>query len=284
MILGTHTSISGGLHKALERGEHLKCDTVQIFTKSSNQWKAREISEKDRNLFQAASKSTGLSPLLAHDSYLINLASPEAEMRKKSVDAFDLEMERAVYLGIPFLVFHPGSHKETGGKEGLKRIGESINGLLSKRKKPDIQLLLETTAGQGSNLGYRFEHLRDIIDHVEKKEFMGVCLDTCHIFAAGYDITTRQGYEKTMEEFDGIVGLHKLKAIHLNDSKKGLGSRVDRHEHIGKGFLGLEPFRFLLNDPRFQNMPMVAETPKGEGTNEDLENLNQLRRLVTTQE
>ena len=189
-------------------------------------------------------------------------------------------MNRAEELGLPYLVFHPGAHLGEGEDIGIKRIADSINLLQSKKAKTNLTLLLEATAGQGTNLGYRFEQLADIINLIEQKEKIGACIDTCHIFAAGYDISTKDGYTKTFEEFDKIIGLKRLKLFHLNDSKKGLASRVDRHEHIGKGMLGINAFKMLLNDKRFQNIPMILETPKEKDMKEDKKNLKILRSLI----
>ncbi|MDP7554879.1 MAG: deoxyribonuclease IV, partial [Nitrospinota bacterium] len=213
-------------------------------------------------------------------SYLINLASPDPILHRKSIESFFNEMERCEKLRIPYLVFHPGAHVGSGEKAGLKKIAQSINVLLKRGKGFKVSLLLETTAGQGTTLGYKFEHLADIIKMVRQKKSIGVCVDTCHIFAAGYDITTQKGYKKTFEIFNKLIGFGNLKVFHINDSKKELGSRVDRHEHIGKGYLGLKPFEFLVNDRRFANIPKILETPKGPDLKEDVENLKVLKRLI----
>ena len=279
-MFGAHMSIAGGLEKALERGKKINCRTIQIFTKSSNQWKAKEITDEDLRRFQSFYAQFNISPVVAHDSYLINLASPDPVLHRKSIDSFFNEMERCEKLKIPYLVFHPGAHVGSGEKAGLKKIAQSINILLKRGKGFKVTLLLETTAGQGTNLGYKFEHLAKIIKMVRQKKSIGVCVDTCHIFVAGYDITTKKGYKKTFETFNKLVGLDKLKVFHINDSKKELGSRVDRHEHIGKGFLGLKPFEFLVNDRRFANIPKILETPKGPDLKEDVKNFKVLKRLI----
>ena len=279
-MFGAHMSIAGGLEKALERGKKINCRTIQIFTKSSNQWKAKEITDEDLRRFQSFYAQFHISPVVAHDSYLINLASPDPVLHRKSIESFFNEMERCEKLKIPYLVFHPGAHVGSGEKAGLKKIAQSINILLKRGKGFKVTLLLETTAGQGTNLGYKFEHLAKIIKMVRQKKSIGVCVDTCHIFAAGYDITTKKGYKKTFETFNKLVGLDKLKVFHINDSKKELGSRVDRHEHIGKGFLGLKPFKFLVNDRRFANIPKILETPKGPDLKEDVKNFKVLKRLI----
>ncbi len=273
-------SIEGGVFNAPLRGKEIGCDVIQIFTKNNNQWKSKKITDKEITAFKENLIKTGIKAVASHDAYLINLASPNKDVYKKSLIAFYDEMERAEKLGLPYLVFHPGAHLGEGEDIGIKRIAESINLHLSKKSGTNVMLLLETTAGQGTNIGWRFEQLSEIINLVEQKEKMGVCVDTCHIFAAGYDITTEEGYTKTFDEFDRIIGLKRLKLFHLNDSKKGYGSRVDRHEHIGKGKLGLNAFKMLLNDERFKDIPMILETPKEKDMKEDKENLKVLRSLI----
>jgi len=243
------------------------------------QWRARPLSELEIAGFREGLKECRIQTTVSHDSYLINLGSHEPVTLQKSLDAFADEIERCEQLGIPFLVFHPGSHVGAGEAVGLQRIVDSLNAVLDRKPKYKTQVLLENTAGQGSNLGYRFEHLAEILAKTENPNRLGVCLDTCHLFASGYDLRTRSTYEATLREFDAIVGLSRVKAFHLNDSKKSLGSRVDRHENIGKGELGLEPFRFLLNDPRFACLPMLLETPGGnEAYRIDLSTLRSLKQ------
>jgi len=282
MGVGAHMSISGGLHKALLRGEELACDTIQIFTKSNMQWSARDLAQKEIDLFKSTLVETGISPVVGHDTYLINLASPDKETHKKSVDSFIIEMLRSEAIGLPYLVMHPGAHMDKGEKMGLKRIASSLNTIFRATKGTHVTVLLETTAGQGTNLGYRFEHLAQIIDAAREPDRLAVCYDTCHTFAAGYDIRTKKVYNATLKEFDRVIGLDRIKVFHLNDAKKGLGSRVDRHEHIGKGALGLEAFRFVLTDRRFKDTPKILETPKGEskGRSWDEINLETLRNLI----
>ncbi|HHF53507.1 MAG TPA: deoxyribonuclease IV [candidate division WOR-3 bacterium] len=278
-FLGAHVSISGGVYKAPERGEKLGCESIQIFSKNQMQWKAKPITPEDSQKFKEELKKTHIKEVVIHDSYLINLGSPDEEKLKMSRDAFLDEMIRAEILGVKYLVFHPGSHMGKGEELGLKLIAESLNILIDKAKEaPNVLLLLETTAGQGSNLGYKFEHLKFIMDQVEKKERLGVCFDTAHAFEAGYDISTEEGYERTFNEFDNVIGLEKLKVFHLNDSRTPLGSHVDRHEHIGEGMIGLTAFELLVNDERFKNHPMILETPGGEKYYEY--NLKVLRGLV----
>jgi len=280
MPLGAHMSIAGGVGNALLRGKEVGCDIVQIFTKSSNQWKARPLAEEEIKEFKKNSRDTGIWPVLAHNSYLINLASPDNALYEKSGDAMLIEMERAEMLGLPYIIMHPGAHVGSGEDAGLARIAGSLNNLFEKTKGYKVSLLLETTAGQGTVLGHRFEHIAEIIAHVKDNKKVGVCLDTCHSYVAGYDIKKR--YEAVFQEFDKIIGMKRLKAFHINDTLKGLGSRVDRHWHIGKGELGLETFKRLIKDDRFKELPMILETPKGvdeQGNDLDIVNLGILKEL-----
>ena len=277
-LLGAHVSISGGVDKAPANGKALDCQAIQIFTRNQLQWRARSLSDLEISGFRKGVKECSLKAAVSHDSYLINLGSHEPVTLQKSLDAFADEIERCELLGIPFLVFHPGSHVGCGETAGLQRIVDSLNAVLSQKPQYTTQVLLENTAGQGSNLGYRFEHLAEILARTQYPDRLGVCLDTCHLFAAGYDLRTRPAYEETFRQFDAIVGLKRVKTFHLNDSKKGLGSRLDRHENIGKGQLGLDPFRMLLNDFRFSGLPMLLETPGGEEAyRRDLKTLRRLK-------
>ncbi len=280
MLLGAHMSISGGVFNAVLDGQKATCDTIQIFTKSSNQWRAKPLTDEEISRFFEEQRKTGVSVACAHDSYLINLGSPDSELYHKSVDAFQIELERCHTLKVPCLVMHPGSHVGSGEEAGLGRIIGALNKLFEILPENKTIVCLETTAGQGSNLGYKFEQLAQIISGVEDKSRVGICLDTCHIFAAGYPIQEEKDYKASMKEFDSILGLERLKIIHINDSKKGLGSKVDRHEHIGKGELGLKPFGHILNDKRLVKIPKILETPKGEELLEDIENLRILRSLI----
>ncbi len=281
-LVGAHMSIAGGYYKAVEAAAEYGMDVVQLFTKNSNQWKAKPIAEAEINEFRAALKSTGVQFPVAHDSYLINLASPDDALWRKSLEAFTVELERAEALGLIGVVMHPGSCLDSSEDEGLERIIEALDRAHKNTRAFQTLTLLETTAGQGSNLGYKFEHLARIANDVAAPERVGVCVDTCHIFAAGYSITTKAEYSATMDEFDRLVGIERIRAFHLNDSLRELGSRVDRHARIGAGKLGLAPFRHLLNDPRFAKVPMYMETPKGEEDGEQLDavNLRTLRGLV----
>lgn len=280
MKLGSHMSSAGGVDKALLRGQKIGCQTIQLFTKKNNLWKAPQITEEERSLFFANIKQTGISPVVAHDGYLINLGTPHEENLKKSLEAFIDEIKRAETLNIPYLVMHPGSHLNSGEEAGLKRIAANLNTALKQTKDARVIILLETTAGQGTNLGYKFEHLAEMIALINNKKRIGVCLDTCHIFAAGYDIRDKQSYTDTIKKFDTVIGLDKLKVIHLNDAKKDLGSKVDRHEHIGKGAIGLGGFKLLLNDERLKEVPLILETPKDKEMIEDIENLRVLKSLL----
>jgi len=273
-------SIAGGLFNAFAAGEEFGCDTIQIFVKSSNQWKAKPLTDEELEKYQAEQKRTEIAPVVAHDSYLINLGSPDDALLQKSREAFLIEMERCEKLKIPYLVTHPGSHMNAGEQAGIDKIAESINWLLERTDGYKVEIALETTAGQGTNLGYKFEQLAAMIEKSRQPERLAVCFDTCHAFAAGYDISNREGYDRTWAEFDRIIGLEKLAVIHLNDSKKGQGSRVDRHEHIGEGELGREPFEFIMQDERFAAIPKILETPKGDDGRMDDVNLGLLRKLA----
>lgn len=274
-------SIAGGVFNSLTRGLECGCDTIQIFTKSNNQWKAKELTAEEITRFKHLEKESKISPVVAHDSYLINLGSSDEALYEKSMEAFYIELQRAEALGLPYLVMHPGAHVGAGEEQGLRKVASAINLLHQRTKHFKVCIALETTAGQGTSLGYRFEQLARILGLIEENQRMAVCLDTCHIFAAGYDFRTPEAYKKTMTELDKVIGLKHIKVIHLNDCKKGLGSRIDRHEHIGKGEIGLEGFRLLINDPRFKDVPMILETPKKKDGDEwDLMNLATIRGLV----
>lgn len=281
-ILGAHMSIVGGYYRAVEIAHECGCDCVQLFTKNNNQWRAKELTDDDAEKFQAALARLGISHPIAHDSYLINLASPDPVLWEKSIEAFCVELLRAEKLGIPYVVTHPGAYTTSSEQEGLERIVAALDRVHRRTAGIAASTLLENTAGQGTCLGWRFEHLSAIIAGAAEPERLGVCIDTCHTFAAGYPLVAKQEYAATIAELDRVVGLDRVKAIHVNDSKTPLGSRVDRHEHIGRGMLGLEPFRHLLNDPRFSNTPMYLETAKEQGNGEDMDvvNLRTLRGLV----
>jgi deoxyribonuclease-4 len=279
--LGAHMSIAGGLHRAIDRAVATGCGVLQIFTRNSNQWKGKQLSNADVALFREKFAASALSEVLSHDIYLINLAAGPGEVRDKSLAAFRDELETCARLGIRRVVMHPGSHLADSPEAALARVSQAFDRLFQEVPLFQGRVLLETTAGQGTNLGRSFQELRTIIDGCRYPERFGVCFDTCHAFAAGYDITTEEGYRATMAEFDRVIGLDRLECFHFNDSKKGLGSRVDRHEHIGQGMLGLNPFRFILNDQRFATTPKILETPKGDSDEMDGINLGLLRGLVT---
>ena len=255
-------SIAGGLPRAVDRAQASRCDALQIFTKSVGQWRARPLPADEVIAFRERLRETGIRPVVAHNSYLINLAAADASLRAQSIAALDEEIDRAEILGLDGLVMHPGSYTTGTEEEGLRLIAEGLSGLLRTRRRGRTMILLEHTAGQGTNLGHRFEQIATIIERLKGSARVGVCLDTCHLLASGYDICSEEGYEETFREFDRIIGLDRIKVFHLNDSKRPCGSRADRHEHIGKGCIGLGPFRRLLNDPRFATLPMLLETPK----------------------
>ncbi len=259
---GAHLSIAGGLPRAVDRAVATRCESLQIFTKSVGQWRARPLPPDEVARFRARVEETGIQPVVAHNSYLINLAAAEPALRAQSLSALGEEIDRAEALGLDGLVMHPGSFTTGTEEGGLRLVADGLRTLLRQRRRGRVRILLEQTAGQGTNLGHRFEHLAAIIERLDGTPRVAVCLDTCHLLAAGYDLCSEEGYRDTFANLDRVVGLDRLAAFHMNDSKKPCGSRVDRHEHIGKGCLGLEPFRRLVNDPRFARMPMLLETPK----------------------
>ena len=273
-------SIAGGVGNALLDGKKVDCEAIQIFTKSSRQWAAKPYGKDEIEQFKINRKETGITTIIAHDSYLLNLGSPDPALRKRSVAAFIDELERCEILGVSNLVAHPGAHVGAGEAAGIKTIAKSLDEVHTACPGYNAKVTLEITAGQGSNLGYRFEQIASIIDATKQSERVRVCFDTEHAFAAGYDIRTKEGYERTFDEFDDAIGIDLLAAFHLNDSKKEFNSRVDRHEHIGKGFIGVEAFRLLLNDKRLWGLPMCLETPKGPDLKEDQANLTLLRSLI----
>lgn len=279
-LLGAHMSIAGGLHLAFARIREVQGESLQIFLSNQRQWKTTPLTSEVVTEFRRHWEKNNHLPVAAHDSYLINLAAPDPTTLEKSVAAFADELQRAAALGIPFLITHPGSHRGQGVEAGLERFVENMDRAITRSQTSTVMVLIENTAGQGTNLGSTFEEISFIISESQYGDGLGVCFDTSHAFAAGYDIRTRVTYEDTLSTFDQIIGLKRLKFFHINDSKRPLDSRVDRHEHIGEGEIGLAGFRLLLNDPRFWQHPMVLETPKGKELKEDKKNLKVLRSLI----
>jgi deoxyribonuclease-4 len=279
--LGAHESIAGGLYKAFDRARSVGCESVQIFVKPNRSWAAKPLTEEDIGLFQAKFAESDISPVVAHTCYLLNLASPDDDLWRKSRDTLILELERCETLEVPYLVLHPGAHVGSGEEAGLRRMAQALGEVHAAAPGFQTQILLETTAGQGSRLGCRFEQLAWLLEHTPQGERLGVCLDTCHVFAAGYELRTLEGYEATIDRFERLIGLERLEAVHLNDSQYALGSRRDRHEHIGQGHIGLEGFRNVLSDPRLDGLPGLLETPKSSDLREDAENLAVLRSLIS---
>ena len=280
--IGVHLSIAGGHHNALEQGRRLGCDVVQIFTKSSNQWRATALSAEDAARFRDTRDRLGIRFVLGHASYLINLASPDAVVRERSVASLTLELRRAGQLGLDCLIVHPGSHRGAGPDKGLARVVRAVDRVCARTGRASPVLALETMSGQGRVLGHRFEQLAWVLDRAAMPERLGVCLDTCHVFAAGYDLRTPRCFRRVFDEFDQTVGLGRLVAVHLNDAKHELGSRMDRHAHIGQGKMGLGAFRNVLRSKPLQSTPMCLETPKGKGMGNkcDIKNLRILRSLM----
>jgi deoxyribonuclease IV len=277
--IGAHMSIAGGLHLALERGREVGCGAVQIFLKNQRQWAARPLDDEAIRAFATARRRTGIQRVFAHSSYLINLASPDATAWAQAVDAFTDELERGEALGLSCVVIHPGSHMGAGLEPGLRRVIGALDQALERTSGYRIKVALENTAGAGNAVGRTFAELATMIDGAARPERIGVCIDTCHLFAAGYDLRTAAGYTRAMVECEATVGRGRVLAFHLNDARAPFGSGLDRHEHIGRGFLGLAAFRRLLNDRRFARVPKVLETPKDPEPTSDLRNLATLRRL-----
>ena len=280
ILLGAHMSISGGVHRAIERSRSIDCTAMQIFVKNNMQWFARPFTRDEITAFLKHAQRQELAAVFAHANYLINLAATNPQFHANSIRALSEELVRADKLRLPFIVLHPGAHLGAGEEAGLAKVIASIDQIFAGLPKVKTRIALETTAGQGSCLGHRFDHLACIISHVREPERLCVCLDTAHVFAAGYDLTSEAGTPKMFREFDLTIGRHHLVALHLNDSKTARGSRVDRHEHIGQGQIGLDAFRFIMRDRRFRKIPKVLETPKGKDLLEDVENLKTLRDLI----
>ena len=281
-LLGAHMSIAGGVHQALYRAQQAGCEAVQVFTKPSRQWQAKPLTAEDIGAFREAQRATGITTVVAHDSYLLNLAAADRTLWEKSLHAFIDEMERCEALAIATLVAHPGAHVGAGEEAGLANIARAIDAVHTACAGFRTRITLEITAGQGTCLGHRFAHMGEILARVRDSDRLQCCFDTQHAFAAGYDLRTAEGYARTFAEFDEWIGLQRLAVFHLNDAKKGLGSRVDRHEHIGAGCLGVEPFRRLMQDRRFWGLPMCLETPKSQDLHEDIAALTLLRGLLNS--
>lgn len=280
LLLGGHMSIAGGFYKAILAGESIGCTVIQIFTKSNRQWRSKPIEKEAIELFRSTWKNSGIRSVIAHSSYLLNIGSPDKEVYKKSMISLEDEMKRCNELGIKYLVLHPGSHIGSSEPKCLDKIIKSLNIILEK-VSGKVKILLETMPGQGTQVCYKFDQIGYIFDHIKNKKRIGVCLDTCHIFAAGYDFSVKKGYEKVMQEFDKAIGFRRLKVFHINGSKKALGSRVDRHENVGKGKIGKEAFRLLFNDERFFDIPKILETPKGTLANYEM-NMNFIKTLLSS--
>ncbi len=279
MLLGVHVSIAGHIYEAITRAAQLDCNTVQIFSRDPRQWRKSKLEAKDIAEFRKRREKSKIEKVFIHIPYLINLASPYNILYRGSIRAYIQDIREAGALGVEYIVTHMGSHKKSGEVQGIKRITQALNKILDKTAKSPVCILLENTSGSGSWLGYKFEHQRLIIDGIEDKSRVGVCFDTCHAYVAGYDLASAEGYKATITEMDELVGIQKLKLVHLNDTKDKFASRKDRHEHIGKGRIGLEGFRRLVSDPRFKNVAFILETPK-DSEDADRINLNTVRRLV----
>jgi len=280
MRLGAHMSIAGGVENAVLRGQSVGCEAIAMFTKNNNQWKAKKLTQEDADKFNAALIETGIQPVVAHSSYLINLGSPDNVLWKKSTASMEDELARCELLGIPYLVVHPGSHKGKGVEYGLKRVAAAMDQIHAKHPNWRVMTLIEHTAGQGNHLCHLFEEIARVRELIAQKKRVGVCLDSCHLLAAGYDLRKPDTYADVFKKFSDLVGIEQVKAWHLNDSKTPLGSRVDRHDHIGKGKVGRAGFKNIMNDPRWDKLPGLLETPKDEDMKEDKVNLRVLRRLI----
>jgi len=279
MKFGAHMSTSGGAWKALQRGRSIQCEVVQIFVKNNMQWLGKAASPNDLALYRSELEASQFSCVFGHTGYLINLGAPASENRDRSIKSLIQEIQLATALGLPFLVLHPGAHLGAGESNGIKQIVAGLNKVFAATRQSSVRIALENTAGQGTCLGHKMQHLAAIYDRVKKPERLGVCLDTAHLFAAGYDIRTPKGWEAPIAEIESLIGLKQILAFHLNDSKTPLGSRVDRHAHIGLGHIGIEGFRVVVNDSRFRNHPGCLETPKSDDLHEDVQNLATLHSL-----
>ena len=276
-LLGAHMSISGGLERALLRGSKIGCRTIQIFTKNPNRWEERILEESEKESFVSLRKKLDINPIISHNSYLINIASPDRHLYDKSLEALLREIRRCEELEVDYLVMHPGAHRGSGEHYGIEKISEALNAVHQKTEGYRVRIAVENTAGQGTALGYNLGHIEKIFERVKERSRLAFCLDTCHVFAAGYDIRKEAGYKRLFEEINDCIGLENLKIIHINDSGRGCGSRIDRHEDIGKGEIGETPFRWIMNDETFLKIPKIIETPQ----KSDRHNLRLLKKFVT---
>ena len=279
MLLGVQVSISGKIYEAIDRAKFLGCNTMQIFSRNPREWRQEKLNPKDIEEFRKRKENSKISPLFVHIPYLINLASPYKRLYRGSIKAYIEDIRETELLDTDYIVTHMGSHKKKGEELGIKRITSALNIILDKTKNSKVNILLENTAGSGSWLGYKFEHQKRIIEGIENKDRMGICLDTCHAYVAGYDISNKEGLENILVEINNLIGLQKLKLIHLNDVKDRLDSRRDRHEHIGKGKIGLQAFERIVNDQRLRDLPFILETPK-KREEDDIMNLRIVKSLV----
>jgi len=280
MLLGAHLSVAGGVDKAFDRAENLDCTSFQIFTKSNRQWKAKPLESQVIDRYHQRQAETDIEPVVCHASYLINIGASDGTVWDKSVNALLIELERCEQLKIPYLVLHPGAHMEQGVETGIARVVQALD--LVHQRQPDyaVKIALEITAGQGTVLGSSFQEIAQMLADCQQSERLAVCFDTCHALVAGYEFRTPASYQTMIDEFDRVIGLDRLKVIHVNDSEKDLGSHVDRHAHIGEGCIGLEPFGYFLNDSRFKKVPFLLETPKDDDPGDDIRNLEKLRALI----
>jgi deoxyribonuclease-4 len=280
MLIGAHLSIAGGVDKAFARATELNCTSFQIFTKSNRQWRAKELKTDEIERYHQQQRETGIKPVVCHASYLLNLATPDDALWHKSIDALEIEVTRCEWLNIPNLVLHPGGHMKSGVEAGLSRVSGALDLVHDHLPQAACSISLEITAGQGTHLGSTFEEIIAIIDGCRQPDRVSVCFDTCHALAAGYEFRAAESYEAMITEFDKVIGLERLKVVHVNDSKNDLGSHVDRHADIGDGFIGLEPFGYFLNDERLQKVPFLLETPVKKDPDDNMRNLNRLRSVV----
>jgi len=281
MLLGVQVSILGKIYEAVDRAKDLGCNTMQMFSRNPREWRRGKLSNEDIEEFRKRKQNSKISPLFVHIPYLINLASPYKRLYRASIKAYIEDIEESELLEVDYIVTHMGSHKKKGEGFGIRRIIEALNIIIDRTRNSKVKILLENTAGSGSWLGYKFEHQRKIIEGIENKERMGICLDTCHTYVAGYDLSTEKGLEDTLTEIDDLIGLNRLKLIHLNDTKDRLGSRRDRHEHIGKGRMGIDAFKRIVNHQKLKDLPFVLETPK-KTEKDDIMNLEIVKSLTNS--